>query len=70
MVTVLHGLNEDTAEGRRNHVEFWHGWVRLCDEDDEQVVCWCGARRFDLSDSVCVVWHFGDYDEGVVDDGE
>lgn len=71
MVTVIHALNETSVEGRWDHIEFWHGVLRSENVKDESVVCWCGGKRFDLSETVCVVWHLGSYyfsDEGVLGD--
>lgn len=71
MVTVLHVFNETDFDRMDDHVRFWHGVLRAEHAGDESVVCWCGGRRFDLSDSVCAVWHFGSYEvfsEGVLGD--
>jgi hypothetical protein len=61
MVTVLHALEEKSQEERDLHIQFWHGTIHPRDSHDEDninpVVCWCGGRRYDMSEDVCVVWH-------------
>lgn len=62
MVTVLHALDEVDLWSQQDHIRYWHGTVKpehLEGDDDHPVVCWCGGRRYDISDDVCVVWHIG-----------
>lgn len=74
MVTVLHALDEVTDDEREHHIQYWHGTIHprdVYDDDDEHpIVCWCGARRYDMSDTVCVVWHKATYRWFVPDDLE
>jgi hypothetical protein len=61
MVTVLHAFDEKTEAARHRHLSEWHGIVRAIDLDDDNeenpIVCYCGGRRYDMSPTVCVVWH-------------
>lgn len=64
MSTVVHAFVEEDADCRGQHLDFWYGSIRPEDEDDDGVVCWCGARNVWLNDSVCAVWHLRNWSDG------
>jgi len=62
MATVIHALPEEDEAGREMHLRYWYGTVPPSeeysdDEDDNAVVCWCGAHHVQLREDVIAVWH-------------
>jgi hypothetical protein len=76
MVTVLHAFPEDELDLQAAHLKYWHGTIKsehVYDEDEEHpIVCWCGGRRHDMSEEVCIVWHVERFENIllIIEDGD
>jgi hypothetical protein len=65
VVRVVHAFPEDDEVSRDMHLRYWYGTVHPEDdvEDDNPVVCWCGARHVEMKEGVVAVWHIQSWND-------